>query len=646
MIVVLITKKRIYTTSLPVKANGRYWISDVDEQGKPRQLVDIEGVQNQWLIHSSSLLTLLDDSGRETDTLSLGFENRVINCRYHEGGTSVQLYIDAEKESSQTYHKYCVQSECRLNIGRTPDNQIIFDNKYVSSHHACLIWKNHTWSITDTQSKNGTFVNQERIATKTLIPGDVIYIMGLKIVVGNAFFAVNQPSGNVSLAASAIAEMAPQQEIATDNCPETGKHNYFYRSPRFSRGIIKKDIQVDSPPPIQETDEVPLALLLGPALTMGMTAVVMGAVALYNLSTGDSELTSVLPTIIMSFSMLCGTVLWPLLTKRSEKRKRASVENQRQSKYREYLDRMQGELFHLCEEQRSVLLENHPSISECEDRVLHRTPGLWERSTGQEDFLQLRLGLSDLPLLANIKFPDRHFSIQEDILQNDVHRLANTPLILKDAPLVASLKRTPVLGVVGNFEEATSYLQNLILQIAVLHSYEDVKLMFLVDEAEKSQWNFARLLPHSWNTSADMRFFATNATEAKSLALALEQVITERTGDGVRQDQVFTPHYVVIAASVEMAEREGIFEKIQSAPSTSCVSCIALAQHLTALPKECSVVVELGQNQAFLYDRGAPLEKLFSMQRVSSNTICEKSPLPLLTLWLVQMVNGFSSPPC
>lgn len=87
--------------------------------------------------------------------------------------------------------------------------------------------------------------------------------------------------------------------------------------------------------------------------------------------------------------MLCGTLLWPLLTKRSEKKKQATIERQRQAKYREYLDQVQGELFRMCEEQKAVLLENHPSASDCESRVLQCKPELWERSIGQEGFLQL-----------------------------------------------------------------------------------------------------------------------------------------------------------------------------------------------------------------------------------------------------------------
>ena len=88
---------------------------------------------------------------------------------------------------------------------------------------------------------------------------------------------------------------------------------------------------MDAPPNRERMEEVPLALLLGPALTMGVTSLVMGAVAVSNYLAGTSTLSSVIPTLVMSLSMLCGTVLWPMLTKRHEKKKKNAAEQLRQA---------------------------------------------------------------------------------------------------------------------------------------------------------------------------------------------------------------------------------------------------------------------------------------------------------------------------
>lgn len=51
------------------------------------------------------------------------------------------------------------------------------------------------------------------------------------------------------------------------------------RPPRLYRSASEPELRVDLPPQRNDPPETPAALLIGPALTMAMTAVVMGLVA-------------------------------------------------------------------------------------------------------------------------------------------------------------------------------------------------------------------------------------------------------------------------------------------------------------------------------------------------------------------------------
>jgi pSer/pThr/pTyr-binding forkhead associated (FHA) protein len=71
-----------------------------------------------------------------------------------------------------------------FHIGAAPDNNLIIKHDdYVSGHHACLHYKQGTLSIVDQRSKNGTFVNDNRLRDAPLIvkAGDRIR-MGKSIV--------------------------------------------------------------------------------------------------------------------------------------------------------------------------------------------------------------------------------------------------------------------------------------------------------------------------------------------------------------------------------------------------------------------------------------------------------------------------------
>ena len=49
-------------------------------------------------------------------------------------------------------------------------------------------------------------------------------------------------------------------------------------------------------------------------------------------------------------------------------------------------------------------------------------------------------------------------------------------------------------------------VKSLLLQLITFHSYEDLKLVFFVSNRKK--WEFAKMLPHVWNDTKELRFFS------------------------------------------------------------------------------------------------------------------------------------------
>jgi pSer/pThr/pTyr-binding forkhead associated (FHA) protein len=63
-----------------------------------------------------------------------------------------------------------------VTIGRNEDNIIIIDNLAVSSYHAKIDKVGPDYIVTDLQSTNGTFVNDEKVVSQKLSHGDNIII--------------------------------------------------------------------------------------------------------------------------------------------------------------------------------------------------------------------------------------------------------------------------------------------------------------------------------------------------------------------------------------------------------------------------------------------------------------------------------------
>ncbi|MCP4313404.1 MAG: FHA domain-containing protein, partial [Bacteroidetes bacterium] len=103
-------------------------------------------------------------------------------------------------------------NEGKLSIGRNPNNDIVIDNAGVSSHHAVIEKKDHSFLITDNSSKNGVFINGNRIEQHTLKYWDEIQIYNYVL----KFMAVAglQETGDPDLAQDGEVDQSGTMEVA------------------------------------------------------------------------------------------------------------------------------------------------------------------------------------------------------------------------------------------------------------------------------------------------------------------------------------------------------------------------------------------------------------------------------------------------
>ncbi len=64
----------------------------------------------------------------------------------------------------------------RFIIGRTADNDLQIDSKYISRHHAQIVTAAHTSFLEDLNSTNGVYVRSKRVRRQVLNDGDVVNI--------------------------------------------------------------------------------------------------------------------------------------------------------------------------------------------------------------------------------------------------------------------------------------------------------------------------------------------------------------------------------------------------------------------------------------------------------------------------------------
>lgn len=610
----------MYSLTLPSKVKGQYWLTDTDAYGNPRELISIEALNGEWILKSNKKVSILDSNNSPIANTVLhpqGF----FNLKVKDDPDRVILFAESIDNSRNTFTKILVRNAATFSIGRLAEHDFCYANKFVSGNHAKLIYDGRNWSISDTGSTNGTYVNGYKVTAQHLEPGDFIYIMGLKIIIGMNFIAVNNPDGLLRVNSPSLTEYRPQAVNENIEPIEIPEKNYFFRSPRFHKEVEHAEIKIDPPPQVQKLDTVPLALMLGPSITMGMTSLSTGILTVSNVVSNGGDIKQALPTLLMSVSMLLGTVLWPILTKKYEKKTKLINEKKRQEKYLAYLDSVRDEIKRKSKEQSDILNENLVSLEECAHRIAEEKPNLWERAIGHSDFLKLRLGSGNLPLDADVKYSEKKFTMDDDNLQDAMYSLGSEPKELINVPISVSLVENTTVGIYGAWQNTMNTLRSLILQMTSLHSYDELKIILICDN--EKDWHFVRFIPHFWDNDKTIRFIASNEDEVKEISAYLDKHVLSRPDDGNDDYTEFIPYYVIVSTSKKLTEKCESLQQLLKYKNNRGFSILMASGELKDLPKETKRVIFANGDNSSMFDKDDTTGKVvnFAADRINEAVI-------------------------
>lgn len=633
MQITLFIQDTIQNMILPEKVQGKYTFFHTTDKGKYEPFVHIEGVDGIWTLKAGAKTFLISESKEKVLELPV-LLSKVIPVGYRRSDDKALIYPQPITEDRSVFHHYDLPRQGNILIGRNESFRgcdINYQINYVSTKHAELRIDGDKLSVTDLGSTNGTYVNQVKVKEKHLEIGDVIELFGLKMIVGKGYLSINNPDGLVSINQSVLKPMSMHQLEKTNGdsslwAEEDDEDQFFYRSPRFRKGIEVIEFKIDPPPSYQEYEKTPMVLLLGPSLTMGMTSLIVGLISVQNALNNGGSMASAAPTLIMSGSMLVGTILWPILAKRYEQQKHEKKEALRQDKYLKYLTEKKTELYELVEKQKQQLLENYIDVDACMVRGINKDRKLWERMIRHEDFLELRIGKGNLPPAIEIKAPARQFTLTDDNLQEEILQISETPLLMENVPVRIHLKKNWITGVIGNRGEEIGLIKNLILQLTSLHSYDELKLCLVYNPSEEDHWTFAKWLPHVWADNQQLRMIATDSNELKEVANYLENQYYQRI-HLTKSDELdkLTPHYVLLVLDKDLIEKMPLYQKILSDGQCRGFTIVNVFDALNQLPKECSSVIEINGNKGKLFDQN----DLNGNMTVFSNDSTDESKIDL-----------------
>ena len=180
MQVVVVKKESLYKYPFPNQLISTYWIKDYDEFGNERDLISIEQHNNSWVMVSNDKCTIIDNNNEEKSVVLTTNKFYKLKITSKDIETIALIYVCNENDS--TYESYYLE-DGDYTIGSSSNQNIIINNDIVNSEHAVLIKRNNKYLIQSKDTNYGVYVNDHKEVKKVLENGDVIFIMGYKIIV-------------------------------------------------------------------------------------------------------------------------------------------------------------------------------------------------------------------------------------------------------------------------------------------------------------------------------------------------------------------------------------------------------------------------------------------------------------------------------
>lgn len=481
--------KRIFDITLVFEDDETCrWIDEVDH----RVYFTLRKNLDHWMFTEENCLGL---------TMQRLEWNHSYPIRFHD--EPCLLYITHNDPAKQQFHYYRLPDEDEIVIGRKKGD-IRFDHPLVSAVHAKITVTNGQCMIEDLGSANGVYVNQQRVMKSELKLGDCIYVMGLQLLIGNRFLAVNQQGESLHIKARLPPYEPKDEKICVTNFPRMRRA----KPQEYVPYQIETRLLKEAPPAVKQ-DRQPLLYLLGPSLTMSAASGCSSLFMVQNLMANGQPLISAMPSLVMAGSMLIGSLLWPVLTRRYEVRKEWLLLQKREAVYDVYL-RQQDEEVQQCLQQ---------AVQKLKQLYISENDAIWPYEF-TSDQLYLCLGVGDRIFKNPCQVNEQPLKLEKDALEQKKQDFLARTYRLEQVPMIERITKLRCFQILGSDQERRTYAQYLLYHHALLYAPNTTHILIACTKSEEA-W-IPRFLPHLFHES-EYRFLCTSLQQLPKAFMYLHQ---------------------------------------------------------------------------------------------------------------------------
>jgi DNA segregation ATPase FtsK/SpoIIIE, S-DNA-T family len=164
--------------------------------------------------------------------------------------------------------------------------------------------------------------------------------------------------------------------------------------------------------------------------------------------------------------------------------------------YLGYLSRLRTTVTETAVAQRFSLTWSHPDPDTL--WTLIGGPRMWERRASDPDFCLVRVGVGTLPLSTRLvaREPSAH-EASDPVTTTALRRFLRAHSIVADAPVTVSLCGVKPVTIDGDVTSVRGLLRAVICQLAVLHPPDQLLIVGVMSELNRTHWDWLKWLPHN-----------------------------------------------------------------------------------------------------------------------------------------------------
>lgn len=601
MLIYILHNDRFYTFRLPKNVSGNYVMHDYDIYGLKRSLVNIYASNGQWILNSNDDIKI-SVNGKFIDNVILK-ERCFYSLKLYKT-ENVLLYVNPGYQND--YITKTILDNSSLIIGNDSNADILYSCQGIAKKQMELSYINGRWSFKNLCPSIPIYINKVRRDFGDLSNFDMIFIMGMKIVICNKIifiscspnlyhFVSQKFSNEVKELAAPLYE---NNSLVFKDFYDASE--YFYKSPIFKKKYTTLELVITPPDSKENKDSSSFVMSIVPSALMSMTTLLTAYYSVKNYRSGTNvDKESLITSLVMCAVMLITSLIWPFVERIAGNIRRFINNRKRVIIYNKYLKRKKKELEAARNEQKMTLEFNNTSLKECQEVIQKRNSYLFSRNVNHDDFLTVKLGSGKVKLDCHTDYKKPDFLSEKDKLLDSIDKLLLEYEYIDDAPYTISFKKNRCVAFISEMINYEKYMNAIILQLVTLQDYSELKLVVLTSETSGGL-NRIKELNHCWDDERSIRFFANNMHDAENLSSYLLKICNSRmkAENSNSTKNKYSTYYLIISDNINYYKNLKIVNSILDSENDIGFGLVIFGKKITDIPEGCQTFINYNEKEA------------------------------------------------